>query len=101
MDSEKKRKINDLSIDELRSAVQEQAQEINRMRAYINQVGANMMMKRLDYLFKILESSAVFDDEIVDIASNEIIELMWPNDEEEKGEEEGEESVDEGVKENG
>lgn len=94
MESEKKMKaLSEMSAEELCGIVKEQSTEIGRLRAYVQQVSGNMMMKRLDYLFKVLDSSAAFDDEVVELASSEIIELMWPI---EEGEEEGESEVTEG-----
>lgn len=47
---------------------------------------ANMinMFKRLDYLFKVVENAAMFDEAFVDQCVEEIKELMTPPSEEEK-----------------
>lgn len=49
---------------------------------------ANMinMFKRLDYLFKVVENAAMFDEAFVDQCVEEIKELMTPPSEEEKAE---------------
>lgn len=46
--------------------------------------GANLnnMFKRLDYLFKVAENAAMFDEAFVDQCVNEIKELMTPPTEE-------------------
>lgn len=49
---------------------------------------ANMinMFKRLDYLFKVVENAAMFDEAFADQCIGEIKELMTPPSEEEKAE---------------
>lgn len=46
--------------------------------------GANLnnMFKRLDYLFKVVENAAMFDEAFVDQCISEIKELMTPPEEE-------------------
>lgn len=88
--------LEEMTKEQLLQAVKSQATEIKRLRAYAEQNQIAVMFRRLDYLFKVLEESAAFDDDVIELASSEIITLMWSDDGEEvEGETVEEEKKDE------
>lgn len=75
-----------LTYEELENVATQLSNQIKQYDGKLREVYS--VFKRLDYLFKVLENSNVFNKEFVDKCSEEVVYLMIPNESKEDTKEE-------------
>ena len=88
----KEQKPQKYSYEQLAELCARLSSENKKMYAYISGVDRESYFKRLDYLFKIVENYAAFDEEIVSKAISEIKEMLFEKDKSQEPQTDGEES---------
>lgn len=62
---EEKKKTKELSYEELKNVAGQLQQQNTQLRQALQRVNYENLFRRLDYLFKVIENSAVFSEEFV------------------------------------
>lgn len=76
-----------LTYEQLNNACNQLAQQNHQLVAKVRELEQIVMLKRLDYLFKVLNYSSNFSSEFVSACANEIEAAMTPPANEESAEE--------------
>lgn len=79
-----------LSYEELQRVAGELQQQNIKMKQMLQQANYTNVFKRLDYLFKVLDTSVMFKDEFVDSVAREIEQTLTIPESETSQEENGE-----------
>lgn len=73
-----------LSYEELNNACMQLYQQNQQLLKQVKQLHLGVMLKRMDYLFEVLDKASLFDDEFVKSCVNELKEALAAKPTEEK-----------------
>lgn len=96
MEGNKERKLSPdaqkMSYEQLENIAHQLSNQVAQLHARLNEANMVNIFKRLDYLFKVIENSHIFDIEFVNACKTEIVSLLTlPDNEEEEAENKTEE----------
>lgn len=73
-----------MSYEQLENVAAQLSEQARQLYTKLQEANLVNMFKRLDYLFKVIENSGMFEREFVDRCTNEIVSIMTPPESEDK-----------------